>query len=198
MGAVTGVLDRAEAGRSYLPIEGPGWARVFSPACAVVVDLQTALDPRMLNGLLASAEGGERIIVRAVVDPDGPGQVFGTLPIPLVDDILANARRFAALLSVATVKVRLEQVTTDACRLLHSDYVDVRLIKTYAGPGTDYAPDPDTPAVLERLATGATGLFAGRDFPGDGHTACLHRSPPINGTGIRRLVLVIDRAPAAS
>jgi hypothetical protein len=89
--------------------------------------------------------------------------------------------------------LRLEGITTDACRRIHADYTDLRLITTYAGPGTDYLPRFATPneGNLQRLATGDIGLFKGR-LHAAGHEPCLHRSPPIAGTGAARLVLVID------
>ncbi|WP_275897594.1 DUF1826 domain-containing protein [Sphingorhabdus sp. Alg239-R122] len=104
-------------------------------------------------------------------------------------DISNLGSRFMKLMHVDKLRVRIEGVTGNACKKLHADYTDLRLITTYAGAGTDYAPQNDRR--LERMPTGAVGLFKGKLF-GNGHTPCLHRSPPIEGTNEARLVLVID------
>lgn len=118
---------------------------------------------------------------------------LGLLPKLLRADILALARRFAAFMQVETVRLRLEAVTTNACRKVHADYTDLRLISTYYGPGTDYLPAGAEPSEssLHRMAAGDIGLFKGRLY-GEDHLPCLHRSPPIEETGEVRLVLVID------
>ncbi len=116
---------------------------------------------------------------------------LAALPSELLSDISQLGSRFMQLMQVDNVHVRLEGVTSNACKKLHADYTDLRLITTYAGPGTDYAPHGDADCCLERLPTGAIGLFKGKLF-GPGHTPCLHRSPPIEGTDAARLVLVID------
>ena len=121
---------------------------------------------------------------------DMPRQL-GALPDALRFDMLLLAQRFAELMKVNALRIRLETIKTNACRKVHADYTDVRLISTYSGEGTDYAPDPDRPDHLLRLEAGWIGLFKGRAFHPD-HPPALHRSPPIAGIGARRLLLVID------
>lgn len=116
-------------------------------------------------------------------------------------DIADLAARFAALLALDRVAIRLEVVETDACRRFHADYVAVRLICTYAGPGTQWLANDDAlalaagvePTTIRSIATGDVALFKGHDRS---ETPIVHRSPPIAGTGTRRLVLVIDPARA--
>lgn len=111
------------------------------------------------------------------------------------EDIVTVALRFAALMRVGEVRVRLEVITGNACKKVHTDYTDVRLICTYAGQGTEYAPhgngDHGGDCCLEQVPTGWVGLFKGRTFHRD-HMPAWHRSPPIAGTGEKRLLLVID------
>jgi hypothetical protein len=111
------------------------------------------------------------------------------------DDIISLAGRFSALMGVDEVRVRLEVITGNACKKVHTDYTDVRLICTYAGQGTDYAlqgaDDHGGDCCLEQVPTGWIGLFKGRTFHPD-HAPAWHRSPPIAGTGEKRLLLVID------
>lgn len=123
----------------------------------------------------------------------------------LSSDVEMLAQRVAAITGCNTVAVRLEIVKTDACKRFHSDYVTARLICSYAGRGTQWLSDEDAVALrdgadparltLRELGTGDVAMFKGRQW--SEHGAIIHRSPPIAGTGQRRLVLVIDPAPDA-
>ncbi|WP_448663430.1 DUF1826 domain-containing protein [Sphingomonas sp. CJ20] len=114
----------------------------------------------------------------------------------LRNEIVALARRFAAILSVAAVAIRLEVVETDACRKFHADYVTARLLTTLVGPGTQWVlGDPEGAGPIRQMRTGDVAIFKGvlaADPPG-----ILHRSPPIAQTGETRLLLAIDPAPLA-
>ena len=166
------------------------WEAIRNGDCPIVIE------PRALAGLAALADGlasaapfevrGEGTVSEAVVS-------LGNLPLPLRHDILRLATRFAALMAVSTVRIRLEGIVTNACRKIHSDNADVRLITTYCGPGTDYIPRDMAPADgnLQRIPTGWVALFKGRAFD-PVHAFCLHRSPPAGDMDVARLVLVID------
>lgn len=169
-----------------------------------VIDWQTIrltehailVEPRDPAGLKAIAEP---LALSAPFERRGQGPVddaveaLGDVPAELRDDIRDLATRFAALMEVPAVRIRLEAINTNACRKVHADYTDLRLITTYWGPGTDYVPDGLEPVDtnLVRLPEGDIALFKGRLF-GQGHAPCFHRSPPVGDTGERRLVLVID------
>ena len=108
---------------------------------------------------------------------------------PLAADIGLLLDRHAELTNSNRPALRLEVVETDACRRFHADYVTLRLLCTYIGPGTQWHRTA-TPDAIEQVPTGAVALFKGRlllDPP-----LLLHRSPPIEATGGRRLMLVID------
>lgn len=108
---------------------------------------------------------------------------------PLAADIGLLLRRQAALTGDDHLRLRLEVIETDACRRFHADYVTLRLLCTYAGPGTQWCRAVAADAICE-VPTGAVGVFKGRmllDPP-----TVLHRSPPIAATGGQRLILVID------
>lgn len=124
---------------------------------------------------------------------------LGFLPPVLAADILDLATQFDDLMRRGGVRIRLEIVTTNSCRKIHSDYTDLRLITTYSGPGTQVLPmdaEKDE-ANLWSIPTGWVGLFKGRLF-GEGHAPCFHRSPPAGDLGVRRLVLVIDTPATAN
>lgn len=116
-------------------------------------------------------------------------------------DVMALAARFAATMACPEVALRLEIVTGDGCRKFHADYVTARLISSYTGPGSEWLDNATAqalaagqtlrPADVQQLGVGEVALFKGRlwsDMP------IIHRSPPIAGTGQRRLVLVINPA----
>lgn len=108
---------------------------------------------------------------------------------PLASDVGLLIRRQAALTGEDRLRLRLEVVETDACRRFHADYVTLRLLCTYVGPGTQWCRAVADDAICE-APTGAVAVFKGRlllDPP-----TILHRSPPIMATGERRLVLAID------
>lgn len=164
------------------------WDTIHHPQTRIVIDKNAVLLPRGdIEPLLDIAPFG----YRAAGKPDALLAGLPPLPDSLSWAITDLAQRFAALMQCETVRVRVEGITGNACRKVHADYTDLRLICTLSGPGTDYTlgDDPDGP--LERIPTGMVALFKGREF-GAGHQACLHRSPPIEGTDERRLVLVID------
>lgn len=108
----------------------------------------------------------------------------------LAADAGALAIRFAGLIRRDRVAVRLDVVTDNACKKFHADYVTLRLLTTYVGTGTEWLVDDGEPPVVRRLAIGDVGLFKGRIWQPDARV--LHRSPPIAGSGERRLLLVID------
>ncbi len=122
-----------------------------------------------------------------------------------VADIASLVTRFAALAQTRTVRLRLDAITGDACRRWHRDCVPLRLICTYRGPGTQWVPpargaaalarpDDDAPEAMA-FDAGEVALFKGCGWDGQAHDGgIVHRSPRIAGSGLTRLVLVLDAA----
>lgn len=124
---------------------------------------------------------------------------LGPLPAAIGQDIRLLAQCFARLMEVQHVRIRLDAVTTNSCRKIHADVTDLRLITTYSGPGTQvlrHGREVDE-ANLWSMQPGWVGLFKGKRF-GKDHGVCLHRSPPAQDIGAKRLVLVIDGPQFAS
>jgi hypothetical protein len=135
-------------------------------------------------------------------------------------DVEEVARRYARVMGVARVDASLATVSRDMCRKFHADYIGVRLLCTYSGPGTEWvddafvnraAPlDPDQAFTdanralvpdlrhVRALGAGDVGLLKGHAWPGnDGH-GVVHRSAPVEALGLRRVVLKLDvRRPGA-
>ena len=112
----------------------------------------------------------------------------------LVNDIATLAEAFADQTRTPYLRLRLSVVTTNACRKFHVDAITTRLICTYRGTGTQYGlsangADPET---VVTVRAGSPIVLRGRLWPNDPPSNVLHRSPPIEGSGETRLVLVLD------
>ena len=126
-------------------------------------------------------------------------------------DVTQLLARFVALAETPRVRIALRAVQTDACRKFHVDFVHMRLITTYVGPGTEWLPHhaarrevlehpPDCPCdanqaivrarrAVRHARTGDVLLMKGERH---GHGAgTVHRSPPIEAAGATRLVLTL-------
>jgi len=109
----------------------------------------------------------------------------------LVDDVAHLADVFASVVQAPFLRLRLDAISTNACRKFHIDAVTARLICTYRGRGTQYRIGSDPNAIGE-VPTGAPMILRGTRWPCEQPSDFLHRSPPIEGTGETRLVLVLD------
>lgn len=116
-----------------------------------------------------------------------------------VADVRDLAAKYVAIRGCEQMSVRIERVTDNACRKFHADYVGVRLITTYLGPGTEWLEQDELQigASSRHLVAGDVGLFKGRTWSVNYAPRIVHRSPPIAGRGITRLLLVIDDLIAA-
>lgn len=101
---------------------------------------------------------------------------------------------FAELMSADFLRLRLDVVTTNACRKFHIDALTARLVCTYRGTGTQFgrSTDGNDPEVIHTVRTGAPILLRGTEWPSHPASDLVHRSPPIEGSGETRLVLVLD------
>ncbi|KIC45818.1 hypothetical protein RA28_09030 [Ruegeria sp. ANG-S4] len=111
-----------------------------------------------------------------------------------IEDVAALSNRFAGLMNAKWLRLRLDVVETNACRRFHIDAVTARLVCTYRGTGTQYGfslegADPDH---ITTVATGMPVLLRGTLWPTQPDSGLLHRSPPIEGSGETRLLLVLD------
>jgi hypothetical protein len=125
----------------------------------------------------------------------------------LAADIGDLTQRFAALATPGMIRVRLERLRDNGCAFWHADSVPFRLVTTYRGPCTEYVEPAFGQATLKRRKVDSkhaksmthhdVALFKGRgpSKVGDpllGHPGIVHRSPRIEGSGVSRVVLVLD------
>ncbi|MCT4553313.1 MAG: DUF1826 domain-containing protein [Pelagimonas sp.] len=113
----------------------------------------------------------------------------------LIADICALGTLFADLMDVALLRLRLDVVTTNACRKFHIDALRARLICTYRGTGTQYGtalPGGHDPQRILTAPTQTPLVLRGTNWPETPQSGLQHRSPPIAGSGETRLLLVLD------
>ena len=98
------------------------------------------------------------------------------------------------ILSTSNIQLRIGVIDDDSCRRFHRDTVKARMICTYRGPGTLYgfAKPGDEPITFSQVQTGQAILLKGKRWSAPRTQTLLHKSPPIEGTGISRLVVVMD------
>lgn len=132
-------------------------------------------------------------------------------------DIELLTRQYQSLVNTPRVLVTFARVTHDMCRRFHVDAVGLRGLCTYAGPGTQWVPEPaalrgglgrqglslrDTNLAVvphegevQTFERGWFGLLKGDTWPGNKGYGAIHRSPPVSDAGGRRLLLKLDVDP---
>lgn len=166
----------------------------FGPLCALPFCIE-----RVLN---------ESNSTRSLLELVSPGELRDFLE----EDINALLSAFRQVVPGRSARATLEVVTTDSCRKFHQDNVGLRMLCTYAGPGTLWIPQArlnaplhhfrhigDIPRFNEALApegsieqatTGDVVLLKGKRWASQ--RAAVHRAPPIQRDGLRRLLFKID------
>ncbi len=191
-GYAPSILDRIRDKAVELAI----WERELPQAFAEWLD---ALPSENLPDARAIADDNGVVATIAAM-LDGARTPQGAMRDMLLDDIAGLARRFMTIMDSAQVDIRLEAVDHDACWKFHRDCVEARLLATYRGPGTQWVPPAFSKAALDRqkdyrgpipsLSRFAAGMFKGScAAPASG---IVHRSPPIDGAGVTRLVLCLN------
>lgn len=130
----------------------------------------------------------------------------------LMADIAETLGAFARVAGTTRMRVSFGAVNTDKCRKFHVDFVGLRLVLTYAGPGTEWLPNSavdrealahplDCPCdankkivrsddEIRRAKAGDVVILKGGKFHGDPSRAAVHRSPPVEASGETRVVLI--------
>lgn len=176
---------------------------IHRPDCAAVIWRRSlAADVQSWIDALAPAQLPDaRVVVRPRDVGTAVAEICDACRTPacaerdmLADDIAALADVFAEAMAARYLRLRLEVVVTNSCRKFHIDNVKARLICAYRGTGTQYgaAIDEADPQRIEVVQTGAPILLRGKKWPTHPISNLRHRSPPIEGTGETRLLLVLD------
>ena len=118
----------------------------------------------------------------------------------LRDDLTFLVREFGRVLGHPRLRVGLAVVRSDSCRKLHTDYVTLRMLCTYAGPGTEWLRNDDVRRQnLERV----DGRCGTSQPVGDAAGRCVAALQPgpsdlSEGRGVRREPWKRSRASIAS
>ncbi|WP_260958405.1 DUF1826 domain-containing protein [Pseudomonas citri] len=122
-----------------------------------------------------------------------------------VADVAWLVGAFACLLGARRVGLRLRTLDRAMCPRFHVDHVPVRLLTTYAGPGSEWLEEgamdrrclasaeaqPDEPRMIQQLRQADVGLLKGEKWHGNEGFGLIHRSPAL-APGERRLILTLD------
>ena len=184
--------------------DDPGALRTFlQPGCSAAI-WRRQTPPKIqswLDGLDPEVLPRGRVILPPDAVADTAEHLFDMAGLPpgterdwLQNDIISIANLFVGLMGASFLRLRLDVVTTNACRKFHIDAITARLVCTYRGTGTQYgiSTDGNDPRRVFTVPTGAPILLRGTLWPEQPSSGLLHRSPPIEGTGETRLVLVLD------
>lgn len=127
----------------------------------------------------------------------------------ILQDIEQAISYFKSVTKTERFRLLLATVNTNMCRRFHTDINDLRMLCTYSGPGTLWLTDDninhaalnnkgDNEAIvidknrIQQAATGAIVILKGAIYPQEPNKAVVHRSPTIEETGEKRLLLRID------
>ncbi len=202
MTLVDEVLEEAAVGVSMADTP-EGLSAIRRPDCAAVIWRRRELADfqSWIEALAPDRLPSARVILRPEDVRESVVQICDAAGAPdsterewLIDDTAALAELFAGLMRAPYLRLRFDVVSTNACRKFHVDAVTARLICTYRGTGTQYglSTDGSEPEHVFTAPTGAPMLLRGTLWPERPKSGLLHRSPPIEGSGETRLLLVLD------
>lgn len=119
-----------------------------------------------------------------------------------IADVAWLVAAFACLLDARRVGLRVTALDRAMCPRFHVDHVPVRLLTTYAGPGSEWLKEgaiqrsrladeqPDL-YEIQQLVAGDVALLKGEKWLGNQGAGLVHRSPSL-ARGERRLILSLD------
>lgn len=125
------------------------------------------------------------------------------------NDIINLLQLFNKISKAESYRLLLATINTNMCRKFHADVNDLRMLCTYSGEGTLWLTEDninrkalsahsDNKSIvidnkkIKQVKTGAVVILKGAIYPQTGTKAIIHRSPTIEETGIKRLLLRID------
>lgn len=122
-----------------------------------------------------------------------------------LNDIRELIQTFKQISKATSFKVLLSVVDSNMCTKFHTDINTLRLLCSYAGPGTLWLPDEivdsvdnpgeinweaNFPTSIQQAETGDIVILKGAIYPNG--KAIYHKSPAIEGSQQKRLLLRID------
>ncbi len=186
------------------------WARDLPEGLSMLWRQMQSIRTPIRGDWMAPDEQTLRVDIQKYVrDP-----IFGPAVAWLAYDIAMLVARYAELTGVVRPRVRLERVEDGGCVLFHEDYMEMRLMCTYAGPGMQWVANQDVrrselglqgrsvreanaAAVpnadrIRSIPAGEVAVFKGALHPRCACGALIHRSAPVSSPSEFRIRLCID------
>lgn len=148
------------------------------------------------GSIAVDIESVDEIDVLADELPETEAHGHGRLA--LVKDLKHLASTFFAVSRAGRITVSLAFINTNLCRLFHADHIDLRLLCTYCGRGTEWLTEDNTDRAglgkgcndticrdrrkVRTIKPFSVGLLKGSRYPGNASFGAVHRSPPIVGS----------------
>ncbi len=186
--------------RAEIPAIMPALDALLGAGAAVQMDLQNPAHSEIVRSLTST-----------LLDSAAPTEAFAAL----AADFLQLANEFRTITGRQHFRLRFERVEDDGCALFHVDTLPMRMLCTYAGPGTQWLEENNVrreqlgsrgrdleaanAAIVidpERIRTEPAWhvlVFKGRLWDGHGYSdGLVHRSAPVRHSRDYRLRLTID------
>jgi Protein of unknown function (DUF1826) len=187
--------------------------------CLLRRDLPQAIEQGMAG--LGEVDSFERKrVVESETDLAWLAEPLGSLRADILTaDLSQWLVAFRAIAADSPVTGCLVVTRQDECRKYHVDWVGLRLIVTYAGPGTEWVPNEAVrrkslrrpwsslaainrrivpePARVMAAGAGDVLILKGESYPGNSGRGAVHRSPAIADSSGVRLVFKLTSAIAA-
>ncbi len=150
------------------------------------------------------ASGSIGCIISSIMD-----ELKSLNAILLLKDIERQLSLFSQIAQSTSYRLLLATIKSNMCRRFHTDINDLRLLCTYSGLGTLWLTEDNVnrkgldtygdnecivldESRIQQAETGSIVILKGAIYPQEGTAAIVHRSPSIEETGQRRLLLRID------
>jgi len=150
------------------------------------------------------ASGSIGCIISLIMD-----ELQSLTAILLLKDIERQLSLFSQIAQSTSYRLLLATIKSNMCRRFHTDINDLRLLCTYSGLGTLWLTEDNVnrkgldtygdnecivldESRIQQAETGSIVILKGAIYPQEGTAAIVHRSPSIEETGQRRLLLRID------
>ena len=170
-----------------------------------VAELTTEIDELLTKELNLTLRGDIENIQNALIE-----QLDAALFANIIADVSHLLQLFSTVSGADSFRLFLGTVNTNMCRKFHTDINDLRMLCTYSGPGTLWLKEESVNRnmlglsssqeedivvdenAIQQAETGSVLILKGAIYPKKGTKAAVHRSPIIEETGERRLLLRID------
>lgn len=174
------------------------YERAFQPMRDEILQFLTQQDIRLK--LTGDVEGLIQGFSDSLAEQDLPHDWF-------LNDFSTLLKSFEKITEAKVFRVFFATVTSDMCRRFHTDVNKLRLLCTYAGPGTLWLPEEaidryahnsgktndeivTNTQLIQQVNTGDVAILKGALYPNA--KAAMHRSPSIEEANEKRLLLRID------